>query len=320
MLDGLDLVHMNGRVYDPRIARFVSANPIVQSPDNGQSWNRYSYVWNNPTNATDPTGYQAKNENDKKRTDPPPENEPKCKGQECIDQRNTYYHVSYPNGPSNGAGKGKADAPGATEGKETSTSAPNPRRQISAEEYAVADRAMAQYMQCESIECIRAAQSNMLSIRNSLVAAHVSTYDLSGLDAHIAQAGMLTGQTGHALETTAILGIGQLGQGAGRGAGELASAANYRTLFKQARPDLPSGWQVHYSMPQKYEELMRASGVNIHDVQFLRGVSPQVHSKITTEWSRFDKAAGGNPSAAQIADFAKQLDKRYGGSFMWPGF
>ncbi len=179
MLDGLDLVHMNGRVYDPRIARFVSANPIVQSPDNGQSWNRYSYVWNNPTNATDPTGYQAKNENDKKRTDPPPENEPKCKGQECIDQRNPYYHVSYPNGPSNGAGKGKADAPGATEGKETSTSAPNPRRQISAEEYAVADRAMAQYMQCESIECIRAAQSNMLSIRNSLVAAHVSTYDLS---------------------------------------------------------------------------------------------------------------------------------------------
>ena len=56
MLDGLDLVHMNGRIYDPRIARFVSADPIVQAPDNGQSWNRYSYVWNSPTNFTDPTG------------------------------------------------------------------------------------------------------------------------------------------------------------------------------------------------------------------------------------------------------------------------
>ena len=117
-----------------------------------------------------------------------------------------------------------------------------------------------------------------------------------------------------------IKAVRETGEVAAKEAGELASAANYRSLFKQARPDLPSGWQVHHSMPQRYEELMRASGVNVHDVQFLRGVSPQVHSKITTEWARFYKAAGGNPSAAQIADFAKHLDKRYDGSFMWPGF
>ncbi|TFW09524.1 hypothetical protein E4K72_05625 [Oxalobacteraceae bacterium OM1] len=59
MLDQLDLVHMNGRVYDPLTARFMSADPFVQDPTNGQSYNRYAYVWNNPTNYTDPTGYEA---------------------------------------------------------------------------------------------------------------------------------------------------------------------------------------------------------------------------------------------------------------------
>lgn len=102
--------------------------------------------------------------------------------------------------------------------------------------------------------------------------------------------------------------------------GEVASAANYRSLFTRARPDLPKGWEVHHSMPQMYEELMRVAGLNIHEVQFLRGVSPQIHSKITTEWTHFHKAAGGNPSATQVADFAKQLDRKYGGNFMWPGF
>jgi len=56
MLDG-GLTHMNGRLYDPLISRFVSADPYVQDPYNLQSLNRYSYVWNNPLGYTDPTGY-----------------------------------------------------------------------------------------------------------------------------------------------------------------------------------------------------------------------------------------------------------------------
>jgi hypothetical protein len=50
---------MNGRIYDPLIGRFLSADPILQDPMNGQSYNRYSYVMNNPTNLTDPTGFAA---------------------------------------------------------------------------------------------------------------------------------------------------------------------------------------------------------------------------------------------------------------------
>ena len=58
MLDQLDLVHMNGRVYDPFIARFMSVDPLIQDPVDGQNYNRYSYVLNNPTNNMDPTGFE----------------------------------------------------------------------------------------------------------------------------------------------------------------------------------------------------------------------------------------------------------------------
>ncbi len=56
-LDEVGLIHMNGRIYDPFMARFVQADSIVQDPTNSQSLNRYSYVWNNPLNATDPSGH-----------------------------------------------------------------------------------------------------------------------------------------------------------------------------------------------------------------------------------------------------------------------
>ena len=59
MLDEVELVHMNGRIYDAKIARFVQADPIIQDPLRVQSLNRYSYVWNNPLNAVDPSGFEA---------------------------------------------------------------------------------------------------------------------------------------------------------------------------------------------------------------------------------------------------------------------
>lgn len=48
---------MNGRVYDPTLGRFLSADPHIQSPYSSQSYNRYSYVSNNPLKYTDPSGY-----------------------------------------------------------------------------------------------------------------------------------------------------------------------------------------------------------------------------------------------------------------------
>ena len=58
-LDSSGFIHMNGRLYDPVLGRFLSPDPIVQAPTNSQNWNRYSYVLNNPLRYTDPSGYQA---------------------------------------------------------------------------------------------------------------------------------------------------------------------------------------------------------------------------------------------------------------------
>ncbi|WP_281284232.1 FG-GAP-like repeat-containing protein [Exilibacterium tricleocarpae] len=57
MLDEVGLIHMNGRVYDARLGRFLQADPFVQFPDSTQSYNRYSYVLNGPLVYTDPSGY-----------------------------------------------------------------------------------------------------------------------------------------------------------------------------------------------------------------------------------------------------------------------
>jgi RHS repeat-associated protein len=60
-LDGLGLVHMRARVYDPNLGRFLQADPMVE-PDATQGWNRYTYVLNNALNATDPTGMLSRRE------------------------------------------------------------------------------------------------------------------------------------------------------------------------------------------------------------------------------------------------------------------
>jgi len=56
-LQAVALVHMNGRVYDPLLGRFLSADPFIQDAGNTQSLNRYSYVLNNPLAYTDPNGF-----------------------------------------------------------------------------------------------------------------------------------------------------------------------------------------------------------------------------------------------------------------------
>jgi RHS repeat-associated protein len=56
-ITGVGLVNMNGRVYDPVLGRFLSPDPNVQVIGDQQSYNRYTYVTNNPLRYADPTGY-----------------------------------------------------------------------------------------------------------------------------------------------------------------------------------------------------------------------------------------------------------------------
>ena len=57
MLDEVGIIHMNGRIYDASIGRFLQADPHVDGAASVGGFNRYAYVKNNPLNATDPTGY-----------------------------------------------------------------------------------------------------------------------------------------------------------------------------------------------------------------------------------------------------------------------
>lgn len=58
-LDDVGVIHMNGRIYSAKLGRFLSPDPALQEPENGQNYNRYSYAFNNPLKYTDPSGYTA---------------------------------------------------------------------------------------------------------------------------------------------------------------------------------------------------------------------------------------------------------------------
>lgn len=51
------LYHYNARLYDPITCRMLQADKLVADPKNGQNYNRYSYVLNNPLKYTDPSGW-----------------------------------------------------------------------------------------------------------------------------------------------------------------------------------------------------------------------------------------------------------------------
>ena len=55
-LQSVGLIHMNGRLYDPKLHRFLQPDNYVQDPFNTQNYNRYGYCWNNPFKYTDPSG------------------------------------------------------------------------------------------------------------------------------------------------------------------------------------------------------------------------------------------------------------------------
>nr|WP_258129751.1 RHS repeat-associated core domain-containing protein [Flavobacterium columnare] len=58
-LQDVGLIHMNGRLYDPMLRRFLNADENIQDPTNTQCYNKYGYVMNNPLMFNDPDGEYA---------------------------------------------------------------------------------------------------------------------------------------------------------------------------------------------------------------------------------------------------------------------
>ena len=50
------IIHMNGRLYDPLLRRFLNADEFIQDPQNTQVYNKYAYVVNNPLLYADVSG------------------------------------------------------------------------------------------------------------------------------------------------------------------------------------------------------------------------------------------------------------------------
>ena len=55
-LQTVGLIHMNGRLYDPALHRFLQPDNFVQDPFNTQNFNRYGYCLNNPLVYVDENG------------------------------------------------------------------------------------------------------------------------------------------------------------------------------------------------------------------------------------------------------------------------
>ena len=55
-LQSVGIINMNGRIYDPKLHRFLQPDNNIQDPFNVQNHNRFGYVLNNPFKYTDPSG------------------------------------------------------------------------------------------------------------------------------------------------------------------------------------------------------------------------------------------------------------------------
>ena len=55
-LASVGLIHMNGRLYDPTLHRFLMPDNYIQDPFNTQNFNRYGYCLNNPLVYVDKNG------------------------------------------------------------------------------------------------------------------------------------------------------------------------------------------------------------------------------------------------------------------------
>ncbi|HYE71050.1 MAG TPA: RHS repeat-associated core domain-containing protein, partial [Aquabacterium sp.] len=58
-LDDIGLIHMNGRILDPKLGMFLQADPYVSVAKDLQGYHRYAYCLNSPLTCTDPAGFTA---------------------------------------------------------------------------------------------------------------------------------------------------------------------------------------------------------------------------------------------------------------------
>jgi RHS repeat-associated protein len=109
-----------------------------------------------------------------------------------------------------------------------------------------------------------------------------------------------------------------------RAARRAPAADNYRGRYNASRAAegkarLPEDYDAHHRIPRAYEDHPEFSDFDFHDPANIHGVPGSrtrmnVHQEVTNEWEAF-REANPNASREQIEDFAKQIDKTYGGQW-----
>ena len=289
-LDDVGIVHMNGRLFDPNLGRFLQADPKVTFPENLQNYNRYQYCLNNPLTCTDPTGLDPWYLEDSET------NLENARIQAALQTDGLKIEYKTLDGCSYESGAVCISF--LDDGRVSTTTVD--------EGLSAQDKVQTGIDWVADWMFSNGWQSGGVLFGTAATAANEFLVPGSNLDWALAALGPL----GKLRKLEVLVDLGKT----------IADSSNYRQLFMLSRPDLPAGWQVHHSLPQRYEELMRISGLNVHDIQFLRGVDPGLHAQITNEWAQFHRAHGRDPTAAQVAEFAKSIDEKYGDYFVWPGF
>ena len=110
---------MGGRIYHPRLRRFLTADPIVAVPA-GQGLNAYSYVMGMPTGFTDPTGWVGE------ETEPASEpNPPRVMTNEEGEQELTWWATTSPTGDAPANETAGAGAAGVAQASDTEVAGPS---------------------------------------------------------------------------------------------------------------------------------------------------------------------------------------------------
>jgi RHS repeat-associated protein len=90
-------------------------------------------------------------------------------------------------------------------------------------------------------------------------------------------------------------------------------ASNFRAV--SSTPAAPAA-QVHHTLFQKYQAEFAARGINIHEMRFLRGVHPRVHSRITAKGARLERQLGRRLTVDEIFDLAARYDAEFRSSLI----
>jgi RHS repeat-associated protein len=115
--DDDELVHMGARLYDRAQYRFLSPDPMIANPRDGQSYNPYSYVLNNPLRYTDPTGLMPQDaEEDWELVDDDVSNGGKSTSQTYRKRQACCGDGCAEESPDEGGGDATSDADGAGDG------------------------------------------------------------------------------------------------------------------------------------------------------------------------------------------------------------